>query len=85
LRRTKITYDADRRKFDGIDESVQAVWKAAYPYVDVAGGLRKIVAWIESNRSRAPRSKFDRFINNWLKRAAEDANRQLPVDTWHWD
>jgi hypothetical protein len=73
LRRTKIAFDAGRADFTGIDDAQRALWRAAYPRVDLDAELRKAVAWIVANPKRAPKSNWRRFLTSWLARAAEHA------------
>ena len=60
-----IQFDSEVREWVGIDESDRAVWKRAYPDLDLA--------WLTANPSRGCRKKnMQRFVTGWLKRSDED-------------
>jgi hypothetical protein len=82
MRRTKIAFDAGAAKFVGVDDAQRAVWKAAYPRVDIDGELRKAAAWIIANPRRAPRKDLRRFLTSWLSRASESAPEAEDVPRW---
>jgi len=45
------------------------------------GEYKKMAAWLESNPAKRPKSRYARFVNNWLSRAAEN-KRKLGADDW---
>ena len=52
-----------------------ALWREAYPAVDIEQELQKMRAWLDSNPTRRKTRKgIDRFINNWLAKS-QDSGR----------
>ncbi|MBD5463649.1 MAG: hypothetical protein HDR24_11450 [Lachnospiraceae bacterium] len=50
-----------------------ALWKEAYPVVDVDQELKRIIAWLDSNPTRRKtRRGIERFINRWLAREQDE-------------
>lgn len=70
---TKILFDFDVLKFEGISLQEVKLWEAAYPDVDVVDViLHKIPAWLASNPHKAYKYRqWKRFINGWLSRQQE--------------
>lgn len=49
-----------------------AIWKEAYPAVDIVQELQKMRAWLDSNTTRRKTKRgIERFINNWLSRTQD--------------
>lgn len=49
-----------------------ALWKEAYPAVDVEQELKRMIAWLDNNPAkRKTRRGIERFINNWLARTQD--------------
>jgi len=49
-----------------------AIWKDAYPVVDVEQELRRMTSWLDSNPTKKKtRRGIERFINNWLARTQD--------------
>lgn len=52
-----------------------ALWREAYPAVDLEQELQKMRAWLDANPTkRKTRRGIERFINNWLSRT-QDSGR----------
>lgn len=65
-------------------------WSKAYPSVDVAFEINKIVAWLESNPTKKKTlTGCKRFINSWLGRCQDKGGssalkqEEKPIDDWH--
>jgi len=55
-----------------------AIWKEAYPAVDVMRELQKMRAWLDSNSTRRKtRRGIERFINNWLSKSQDSGVRPI--------
>lgn len=53
-----------------------AVWKDAYPAVDVEQELKRMAAWLDSNPTRRKtRRGIAKFINTWLSREQDEGGR----------
>ncbi len=53
-----------------------AVWKDAYPAVDVEQELKRMAAWLDSNPTRRKtRRGITKFINTWLSREQDEGGR----------
>tara|TARA_R100001594_G_scaffold44630_1_gene77131 strand:- start:801 stop:1304 length:504 start_codon:yes stop_codon:yes gene_type:complete len=61
--------------YSSIDESWKGSLKEAYPNIDIDLQLKESKSWLLSNTHRA-KSRLDRFINNWLKKAVDSAKAQ---------
>lgn len=59
----------------GITEDDRQVWAAAYPAISIESELNAALAWIRAN-PRNKKSKYRRFLTNWLKRAQDRAPRK---------
>jgi hypothetical protein len=56
-------------KWEGITIEQVKFWENAYPSIDVVDILtKKIPAWLDANPEKAKKSKWKRFIVNWLSR-----------------
>lgn len=58
-----------------------ALWREAYPAVDIEQELQKMRAWLDSNPTRRKtRRGIERFINNWLAKSQDSGKgRYLKV------
>lgn len=53
-----------------------AVWKDAYPAVNVEQELKRMAAWLDSNPTRRKtRRGITKFINTWLSREQDEGGR----------
>lgn len=59
-------------RWDNITASDTALWKEAYPGVDIDAELAKAASWIKADPSRK-KVKWERFINGWLGRAQQNS------------
>jgi len=65
----QIRFDFEKRKWEGITRKQVEFWESCYPDVDVVEHItRRMVAWLDSNHERAPKSRWKRFITSWLSR-----------------
>lgn len=58
----------------GVLDSDRALWKAAYPAIDVETQLASAEAWARANPANR-KSNWKRFLTNWMSRAQEKAAR----------
>ena len=64
-----IRFNFELRKWEGITRNQVELWMNCYPDVDVVDHLtRRMVAWLDANPERAPKSRWKRFITGWLSR-----------------
>lgn len=71
-RSEKISFDSHRGKFDNVTEQQLAIWRDAYPAIQIDIELNKAAAWLVSNPKNR-KSDYLRFLNNWLSRAQDRA------------
>jgi hypothetical protein len=67
----KVHYDFSSHLWYGIDDALVALWQEAYPAVDVELELRQMGIWCEANPDKGHKSRWKRFIVNWLKRSQD--------------
>jgi len=63
--------------FFSIDNKIHEKYKKAYPKLDILTQYQKMAIWLESNpRNRKTPRGYPKFINSWLSRSAERANKE---------
>lgn len=67
---TRIEYDFDGRKWDGIDEEQMAFWAKIYPAVDIRQELANMAGWLDGNPNKRKKN-YKRFISGWLSRVQD--------------
>lgn len=67
-----IEFDFEQGSFSGIGEPDLAIWREAYPAIDVETEIKKAAAWLKANPKNRKKN-YERFIVNWLARAQEKA------------
>ncbi len=65
-----ITFDYDTAQFHGITDKRRALWRQAYPAVDIDLELLKAAAWLVANPAQRKKN-YARFLTNWLSRCQE--------------
>lgn len=73
----KIVFDGSSFQNAGVHI---AVWKKAYPAIDVLGEMAKAAAWLLANPKNR-KSNYARFLSNWLSRAQDRAPAKGVVTT----
>ena len=69
---TGIKIILNDKSFYDVPVGKLAIWREAYPAVDVESELKKMTAWCDSNPTkRKTRRGVEAFINNWLSRAQD--------------
>ena len=67
--KSKISFNFDNLKWEGISVDQVKLWENAYPDVDVIDILtKKMPIWLLANPEKAKKKKWARFIINWLSR-----------------
>jgi len=68
--KSKISFNFDNLKWEGITIERVKLWESAFPDVDVVDVLTKrIPVWLDSNPQKACKYKnWKRFIVGWLSR-----------------
>jgi hypothetical protein len=65
----KITFNHDTHEWSGITVDQVKFWESCYPSVDVVDQiLHKMPAWLDANPEKAHKTRWKRFIVNWLSR-----------------
>lgn len=59
------------KKWEGITEEDRTTWAVAFPACDLDRQLAAMTAWLKANPKKAHKSKWDRFIVNWLTRSQD--------------
>jgi hypothetical protein len=69
--RTKIRFNFDTMKWEGLTMEQVKIWEGIYDDVDIAGELKKMIFWLNENRDtkKAHKKNWHRFITKWLKRS----------------
>lgn len=68
---SRISYNFETRKFEGITDADIALWQETYPAVDVVYELKRIAAWCRANPKKKKKD-YARFINNWLSKTQDE-------------
>lgn len=65
----KIYFDFETMSWKGITVDMVKRWEKAYPDLDVVDILtNKMPIWLESNPEKAKKTRWKRFITNWLSK-----------------
>lgn len=60
-------------------QDTQRLWLQTYQDLPwIQSEFTKMVNWLKVNPKKAPKSRLDRFISNWLSRGWEDYRKTLP-------
>lgn len=70
----QITFNSETKKFEGIANIDYEYWYDQFPAVDVDAEVKKMEAWLYANPKNR-KSKYVRFITNWLSKAQDKAPR----------
>lgn len=70
----QITFNPEKRKFEGITPDDLSYWVGQFPAVNIEQELAKMEAWLYANPKNR-KSKYVRFITNWLSKAQDKAPR----------
>lgn len=75
--RSKITFNFDLLKWEGITIDQVKLWESAFPDCDVVDILtKKMPVWLDANPAKAHKYKnWKRFIVGWLNRQQEGYER----------
>jgi hypothetical protein len=65
-----ISFNYETRQFENITIEDEQQWSEAYPAVDIKKALKQMGVWLISNPDKR-KSKWGRFITNWLCREQE--------------
>ena len=87
---SKVKYDGKKidpypdrvnKFYDNLPDELIAMWKKAYPNVDVKGECEKCRVWLLSNTNKAKKD-FKNFTNRWLGKACQSGG-SIPVVMEH--
>ncbi len=73
--KVNVSFDYQTGNFANVPQASLDKWAKAYPSIDVQRELAKAGAWMLSNTSPGQRKKHATFLNNWMGKAYEIANR----------
>lgn len=68
----RISLSENGRQWIGITPEKMAVWKEAYPALDIVRELASMIAWLNAN-PKNKKSNYERFMVNWFKRNQDSA------------
>lgn len=68
----KIDFDFDLMAFIGIPEDMIAVWRKAYPAIDIIKEINAAATWLNANPKNR-KSNYPKFLVNWFSRAQDKA------------
>jgi hypothetical protein len=69
VHKDSIVFNFESGKWEGITVEQVQKWEQAYPSIDVVDILtKKMPTWLDANPEKAKKSKWKRFIVNWLSR-----------------
>jgi len=66
-----ISFNSEKRIWDGISAEDMVGWAKAYPACDINTELRRMGEWIVANPAKGKKSNYRRFIVNWLSRTQD--------------
>ena len=87
---SKVKYDGKKidpypdrvnKFYDNLPGELIAMWKKAYPNVDVKGECEKCRVWLLSNTNKAKKD-FKNFTNRWLGKACQSGG-SIPIQMEH--
>ena len=67
----RIYFDFEAVMWRGITRADLALWRDAYPAVDIEQQLRAMKVWIINAGAKGHKSAWGSFITRWLSRAQE--------------
>jgi hypothetical protein len=63
----KIIFNFTTMEWEGITVEQVKFWERCYPCLDVVDMIiNKMPAWLDANPEKAHKTRWKRFINNWL-------------------
>jgi hypothetical protein len=71
-----LKFNFDSWAFEGIEEKDMQAWKEIYPLLDLNVEIKRSIEWLKSNRSKANKSQWRKFLNNWFSTANGNAERK---------
>jgi len=66
-----INFNRDLNTWENIDDAKKALWSRAYPACDIDVELARMVTWILENPEKGHKTRWGRFIVNWLGRSQD--------------
>ena len=70
--REKITFSFDDGSYSGITDQKLALWKEAFPAVNIEHHIKRSAVWLLANPKNR-KSNYEKFITNWLQREQDKA------------
>jgi len=77
-----INFNYEKRAWEGVSPEQEAFWAKVYSGVNIKDELLRMAAWLDSNRDKAPVSRFGAFINRWLKGEQNKASSKRIQGPW---
>ena len=69
--KVKINYNHKTGKWENITDDDLQLWRLAYPACDIPTELAKAKVWIIENPEKGHKSRWGKFITNWLSRSQD--------------
>jgi hypothetical protein len=71
-----IQFDDSNSCWVGVNESVLSMWRKAYPLVRIEREMLSAALWVKREPERGKKENYRRFLDGWLKRSQDDAERR---------
>lgn len=66
-----LAYNHETGEFMGITPADRRQWQAAYPAVDIDTALAQMCIWLQTNKAKAHKKEWRRFVTTWFKKEQE--------------
>lgn len=73
---SSISFNKNLNAWEGITEKDRDGWREAYPACDLDIEFAKMREWILSNPEKGKKSRWRRFITNWLSRKQDEGGSE---------
>jgi hypothetical protein len=68
-KKENIYFDFEKQEWEGITIEQVKIWESAFPDCDVVDILtKKMLVWFDANPEKARKSRWKKFITNWLSK-----------------
>lgn len=67
----EITFNFEKRKFEGIKPEDSAAWRELYPHCDIYREVLAAEQWVLANPAKGKKTLWRKFLMNWLSRSEQ--------------
>lgn len=82
----KVNFNWTSKQWEGISPEKRELWRQAYPACDIDIELARATAWLLENPDKGHKSRWGRFVTNWLSRSQDRGGTRggapAPEGTW---